>query len=88
MDQIDSPHGDLHFSMKCDMAPTDTAAYDTIFYLHHSYVDYQWAFWQELQKLRGHSDPTMDMPNEPLPPFDNDDYNDIQGNHNEDHGHN
>ena len=29
-----------------------TAAYDPIFYLHHSYVDRQLAFWQELNKLR------------------------------------
>ena len=51
-EHIDNPHADLHDSMGCDMKPADTAAYDTIFYLHHSYVDYQWAYWQELQRLR------------------------------------
>ena len=76
VEQIDSPHGDLHFSMKCDMAPTDTAAYDTIFYLHHSYVDYQWAFWQELQRLRGHADPTIEGFDQPLRPFESSQFND------------
>ena len=34
------------------MASNYWAAYDPIFYLHHSYVDQQYAFWQELQKIR------------------------------------
>ena len=51
---LNSPHGVLHFSMGCDMTIVDTAGY-RIFYLHHSYVDYQWAFWQELQRLQGNA---------------------------------
>ena len=28
------------------------AAYDPVFYLHHSNVDRQYAYWQDLQRLR------------------------------------
>merc|ERR1712200_70402 len=51
---IESPHNDLHISMGCDMRYSDTASYDPLFYLHHTYVDYLFAYWQELQRLRGH----------------------------------
>ena len=70
------PHGSLHVDVKCDMFSVETAAYDTLFYLHHSYVDYQWAFWQELQRLRGHSDPKIPGFDRPLAPFDRTRFND------------
>ena len=73
---IQDPHNIVHNQGGCDMVATTTAAYDTVFYLHHSYVDYQWAFWQELQRLRGHSDPTPDGFDQPLPPFDSRRFND------------
>ena len=38
------------------MRVVDTAAYDPLFYLHHTYVDYVFAYWQELQRIRGHND--------------------------------
>ena len=44
-------HGSLHVNMKCDMVCTTIAGYDTLFYLHHTNVDYLWAFWQEVQYL-------------------------------------
>ena len=69
-------HGNVHVNVKCDMASVETAAYDTLFYLHHSYVDYQWAFWQELQRLRNHSEPRIPGFERPLPPFDSSRYND------------
>ena len=50
---ISQPHNLLHVSVGCDMSTLETAAYDPIFYLHHAYVDRQFAFWQELQRLRG-----------------------------------
>ena len=73
---LDNPHGGVHIMAKCDFEPLETSSYDTLFFLHHSYVDYQWAFWQELQRLRGHSDPKMPGFDEPLPPFDNREFND------------
>ena len=66
------PHGTVHVGVDCDMFNIATAGYDTVFYLHHSYVDYLWAFWQELRRLRGHSlPPRFEGVDEPLPPFNN-----------------
>ena len=74
-DSVASPHGLVHKMVGCDMLKPATAAYDTIFYLHHSYVDYQWAYWQELQRLRGHPEPVDEGLKDPLPPFDNSKFN-------------
>eukprot|EP00092_Neocalanus_flemingeri_P017751 GFUD01019206.1.p1 GENE.GFUD01019206.1~~GFUD01019206.1.p1 ORF type:complete len:822 (+),score=86.31 GFUD01019206.1:100-2565(+) len=79
-DQISLPHNEVHVSMECEMWDPRTAAYDPIFYLHHAYVDKQFAFWQELQRLRGLS---LKMENHPdllksLPPFDNKKFNKLQ----------
>ena len=66
-------HGSLHVNMKCDMVCTTTAGYDTVFYLHHTYVDYLWAFWQEVQRLDGNSvNPNF---HHPLEPFDRQGFN-------------
>ena len=46
------------------------AAYDPVFYLHHSNVDRIYAFWQKLQKIRGKSSEAKAKAKEfPLPPF-------------------
>jgi len=66
------PHNELHVSVGCDMSVVETAAYDPVFYLHHAYVDYVFAYWQELQRLRGHNEvPTVREHTDTLPPFDN-----------------
>ena len=52
---IGTPHSSIHEQIGCEMDNVATAAYDPMFFLHHSYVDFQWAFWQELQRLRGKS---------------------------------
>ena len=54
------PHGTVHVDSDCDMWDIRVAGYDTLFYLHHSYVDYLWAFWQDLQRLWGQSNPSID----------------------------
>merc|ERR1712198_785646 len=46
------PHGKVHVRVGGSMAKVETAAYDPIFYLHHSFIDFQFAYWQELQTLR------------------------------------
>ena len=46
------------------------AAYDPVFFLHHSNIDRQYAYWQKLQELRKKS--TKAKPKDkdfPLPPF-------------------
>ena len=37
----------------CDMQSIEKAAYDPVFYLHNTFIDYLWAYWQELQRWRG-----------------------------------
>ena len=52
---LESPHGTVHDIVggQCGaMGAVWSAAYDPIFFLHHNFVDYQYAFWQELQKER------------------------------------
>lgn len=50
---IDAPHGGLHTWFRfgtggmSDMFSTTYAAYDPVFWAHHSNVDRQWASWQE-----------------------------------------
>ena len=80
VNRISVPHDNLHDSVGCDMGLIGTAAYDPIFFLHHSYVDYQWAFWQELQRLRKLDEKPLesqDVENfrEPLAPFNLREYN-------------
>ena len=33
----------VHIDLQCTMEPTQTAAYDPIFWLHHSFIDKVWA---------------------------------------------
>ena len=52
------------------MGNVNYAAYDPIFYLHHSYVDYQYAYWQKLQKIRGKRQGAKKaVRNREMPPF-------------------
>jgi len=69
--QTQIPHDAVHNWLGGSMPRTSVASYDPIFYLHHSFVDQQYAYWQELQNLRdkpqlGQS--PMD-PNREMPPF-------------------
>ena len=77
---INTPHNDVHNQAGCELKPPQNAAYDPLFYLHHSFVDFLWAFWQELQKHRGvdvsRSYKGIPELKEPLHPFDRADYND------------
>ena len=50
------------------MPNTIEASYDPVFYLHHSFVDQQYAYWQELQTIRGLTQFASD-PNREMPPF-------------------
>jgi len=66
-DQINGPHGAVHAGVvRGDMGAQDTAGYDPIFYLHHAFVDYLFAFWQELQKERNRPDPVSQKVHEPF----------------------
>ena len=57
---ISFPHNWLHTFVKCDMLDLRTGGYDRpVFYLHHAYMDRQFAFWQQLQRLRGKGSPRL-----------------------------
>ena len=73
---LNGPHGSIHFGMGGDMACLETAGYDPIFFLHHGNVDYIWAFWQEVARINGNSNPSIPGFNQPLEPYSNKVYND------------
>lgn len=60
---------------KHSMSSLDFAAYDPIFFLHHSNVDRLWAIWQELQRYRKLDYNTATCAknylNKPMRPFSN-----------------
>ena len=47
MGDLSQAHNIIHRGLQCTMGPVGTAAYDPIFWLHHSYVDKVFAHWQE-----------------------------------------
>ena len=49
---LKKPHDNVHGFIGCEMTSEEHAGYDPIFFLHHTFVDYLWAFWQEIQKIR------------------------------------
>ena len=61
------------------MTRVATAPYDPVFYLHKTFVDFLWAYWQELQRLRGNKEKwrreLKKYWDEPLHPFDRADLN-------------
>jgi len=72
---ISVAHNIFHVTANCDMFDLETSAYDPLFYLHHTYVDQQFAFWQELQKLRELDDPDLQAFDKPLQPFNHTKFN-------------
>ena len=50
--QIVKPHNIVHCIVGGDMCGVSWAAYDPIFYLHHSNVDKQYVFWQKLMEIQ------------------------------------
>ena len=59
------PHGSVHVWVNGDMRSTTNAAYDPIFWAHHSNVDRQWATWQ----ANGKPNPPSTTLSRPLPGF-------------------
>ena len=68
--QIQNPHTIVPSQVGCELAATGTGSYDPIFFLHHSYIDFLFAYWQELHQLRGQSEPFVKEFNRPMSPFD------------------
>ncbi len=62
---IEGPHGSLHVWVGGQMGNTTYAAYDPLFWAHHSNVDRQWASWQR----GGGPDPSAGDLSRPLTGF-------------------
>ena len=75
-DAISNPHGSVHVHLGCEMRSIDASAYDPLFYLHHTYVDYMFAYWQEVQKLKGDVITTPAEFNQDFEPFNKQNLND------------
>jgi len=65
------PHNSVHNNVGGNMGTVATSAYDPIFYLHHSFVDLQYAYWQELQYYRSQGLVSPRAPDREMPPFSN-----------------
>ena len=73
--ELNNPHGGVHIMLGCDMGHAGTAAYDPVFYLHHTFVDLVWAYWQQLQQLRQIKEQYVPQFDEPLAPFNRPGFN-------------
>ena len=47
-DSLSSPHGRIHTGLGCSMGELTVAAFDPMFWLHHSFVDKVFADWQNI----------------------------------------
>jgi len=63
---LENPHNQLHLWVGGDMQSTDTAAYDPVFWAHHSFVEYVFCEWQDAHS--GAAQPT-DVHTSDLVPF-------------------
>lgn len=65
--QLEQLHGQMHVWVGGTMSSVPTAAYDPVFWTHHSMVDRLWRIWQ----LRNPEDNALvRLRTRPLPPFD------------------
>ena len=46
-DALSSVHGAIHVELGCVLGPPQSAAYDPVFWMHHSFVDKVFSIWQE-----------------------------------------
>ena len=43
-EQMGEPHSNVHFSSESEMAKPDKAGCEPFFFLHHTFLDYLWAY--------------------------------------------
>jgi len=63
---LEDIHDGIHGAVGGTMANIAWAAYDPIFFAHHTMIDRLWSMWQDLHGTAG---PTEDMLGEALPPW-------------------
>merc|ERR1712227_246380 len=59
----------VHTQFRGDMAQIPVSSFDPIFYMHHNYIDRQYAYYQALQDLRNNPVTYSDEENPQMPPF-------------------
>jgi tyrosinase len=64
--EVENIHDGIHGATGGTMANIAWAAYDPIFFAHHTMIDRLWSMWQDLHGAPG---PTQDMLGEALPPW-------------------
>ncbi|CAG5132269.1 unnamed protein product, partial [Candidula unifasciata] len=82
--QFEVIHNALHSWLgghaRYSLSSLDYAAFDPVFFLHHSNTDRIWAIWQELQRYRGlpynEADCAINLLRKPLRPFGDSDNED------------
>ncbi|CAG5132265.1 unnamed protein product, partial [Candidula unifasciata] len=82
--QLEIVHNAIHSWLggqaRYSMSSLDYAAFDPVFFLHHSNTDRLWAIWQELQRYRGltynEADCAINQMRKPLKPFGDSDNKD------------
>ena len=76
-ERISSSRNMVQNMVGCDMRTIEKAAYNPVFYLLNTFIDYLWAYWQELQRLRGKMEKYAEKYelDDPLDPFDDAEFN-------------
>jgi tyrosinase len=64
--ELEDIHDGIHGAVGGTMANIAWAAYDPVFFAHHTMIDRLWSMWQDLHGAAG---PTADMLGEALPPW-------------------
>ena len=67
--QIQGAHDLVHVRVGGSMGDANYASYDPIFYMHHNYVDRQYAYFQALQESRSRIIIYPSNQNQEMPPF-------------------
>ena len=86
-DALSGVHGAIHNKVGCVLRPPQSAAYDPVFWMHHSFVDKVFAIWQE--RWIGKRSEDFELGEEDdgflaatrdkrMEPFDNPEHNDYQ----------
>ena len=64
--ELENFHDGIHGAVGGTMANIAWAAYDPLFFAHHTMIDRLWSMWQDIHGAPG---PTPDMLGEALPPW-------------------
>ncbi|XP_048759156.2 uncharacterized protein LOC125668782 [Ostrea edulis] len=61
LNTLEGQHNNVHNWVGGDMADGSTTAYDPVFFLHHTFIDYIWERFRQKVRQQG-TDPTTDYP--------------------------